>query len=286
MRGANARRTLRRVDWLPQLILSVVLIGGSVFAAVGSTTPKLQPHHFSYVSGSLSESGVLLEQVQVCGCWTGVNGQSQKKVKFKITNLTDDTWVNLEGGPDSSIYLIASYPNEFLPQMMIPDADAGTIQAFSPDDGTPPNARIRLADASTRYDPVAITNPVLISELGVDEGWTAWLLPANPHGLVQTQSTGDGNVTYPTMVTDEWVGPGESYYDDDRGWGAWVFYLPLPPEFDWMASSSFMPTGALESSKTDLGYKVLGVGVLDDDGRLLGFAPLPPETVWSDGADF
>lgn len=286
MKGARRGPRWPARHWLPQVLASGLLLVLASVVIASANDPKSLPRHYSDVSGTLSSTGVIIEDLQLCGCWTGLNGQSQKKVKFKITNNTTDTWVYLEGGPNSHVHLVVSYADSFRPVLKMPNPDAGTSQVWLPPAGTPPNTQVKAADEIREVDPIAIEAPALVTELGVEQGWTAWLLPANPAGIVQRDPHRSNMVTFPTMVGQEWLAPGESYYDDRLGFGDWVFYLPLPPEAEWMATSDMMPTTSLESAQTDKSYKILGVAIVDDDGRLLGFAPVPPETVWSSASDF
>ncbi|WP_148286399.1 hypothetical protein [Microbacterium sp. B19] len=235
-------------------------------------------------AGSVVNTGLAihLSEVQICACFEGPDGQSQKKVKFRIENQSEQTWVDLYGGPDGSVFLYVAYRDAFVPTMQMPDSGPAPATNARVGIGGSPSGRYVFSTAETREvlpDQVA---PEVSRELEVPEGWTMWALPANPNIVVAPI---DGLMTFPTYVEQQWLGPGDAYYGEGNGIGAWVFYVPLPEEIAW-TSLGYVSPETLSSANIDQFYRVIGVGIRDREGRTVGFSPLPPESGWSHAGDF
>jgi hypothetical protein len=276
---AWVRRNVR-VLTLGALIVTVAQIG-----LAQASDPRTRPMNHTVAVGAIVNDvlNVTLDEVVMCACWQGPNKQSEKKVKFKITN-NGRGYLDLRGGADGSVYLYVAYPGEFRPVVRLPNPSLGTSQTVTLGwDGSPPNRSLVMTDGAESLIPDRV-DTVVAEELGVESGWGVWAIPANPNRV--TQEMVGGQATLPTYVTKEWLGPSESYLGEGNGIGAWVFYIPLPPEIEALASTRMVTDAMLTNGALDQHYRVMGVAIRDRDGTTVGFGPTPPESAWSSGGDF
>lgn len=265
---------------------AVALVALSGWSIVNASTPHYSPKNSRIISGSLSidpEHGAALDDVQICSCWQGPANQAQKKVRFRITNNTDERVFRLTGGKEGSIFLLVGYDAEFQPVVTAPPKhQQNDLEGTA---GTPANRTVYtslLESVSERPD--EITNADLLEDLSPPSGWRVWAIPAN-HNMMM-ESLGERLGTYPTFVEwdDEDLHPGESYEGDELGIGVWTFYVPYPPGLDGMGDYP-IPAEWASTSFTDDHYIIFGVAVVDDSGRINGFSPTPPESQWTHGSD-
>lgn len=257
--------------------IGVCTLVASLLTVQQAVDPALKPRNFSAVSGSLSSGSVLLDTVKICGCWNGLHGQMEKKVKFRITNNSQFP-LNLAGGKTSSVYLVIGYPDAFAPSIEMPQHTTRSWPFKSQQErDQPPGVDLVATRDSETVIPVKFADPVWRTQLGLPEGWTAWGIPANPSRLVGNSDGRGSNATY---VTRDRLPPAESYYDPDDGVGVWVFNTPLPEHLRPLTEREEEPTES--PSYFDSDFMILGVGAIRDNGQLLGFSPLPPETEWTD----
>lgn len=276
----SARKPIR--SWT-LLGLGVMLITLAALSVSNATEPQYTPRNSRSIAGSLSVDpgrGALMEDVQICSCWQGPAGQAQKKVRFRITNNTDRSVFRLTGGQEGSVFLLVGYSRGVVPVVTAPPKhQVGDLQSMV---GTPADRVVFTSTSgSARLKPDEITNPTLLEDLDPPEGWRVWGIPANHNMMVESLSP--GMATYPTYVEIQDLNPGEIYSGDELGVGVWVFYVPYPPELEGMASSPIVPSMAT-TTFTDDYYIIYGVAIVDDSGRIRGFAPTPPESQWTDAS--
>jgi hypothetical protein len=272
-------QTSRRARTIFTFSLGIALAVSASLAI--STTPKgstVVPG-FSTVVGGLSQNPVKIDKVEICACWIGPRGQSQKKLKFRIAN-NSAVPIRIAGGRTSDVYLIVAYHGDFVPVITMPSR-TGAQSQFTPEGHVPPNQTVYVASIFDKVPAIEVDDR-LARQLGVTDGWKAWALSANPNAV--EESTNDSSNTFPTFVAREKLAPGESYYETGYGLGDWVFYLPLPPD---IANATEWPGLPVVSGFWDPYYLILGVAVIDPGrGSILGFAPVPPESAWTEGAEF
>ncbi|MCO7238794.1 hypothetical protein [Aeromicrobium sp. CnD17-E] len=257
---------------LLMVALAVLILGSAFWNVELLKKPPFEPPIFSSASGSISTDAVILEDVQICSCWHGPRGQVQKKLKFRVTNRSDDV-VDIAGGQDSSVFLVVAYPNDFTPNLTLPSSEGAKAFRVDNPDAVPTNVTYKRSVDLTKIEPRRASHEIEV-ELGLEKGWSAWVIPANPNRVAEPD-------TYPTFVEKQRLRPGDSYVGSGGlGIGAWVFYVPVQKPLASTHNLSALPfSGTREWDKY---YQVLGVSVLDADGGILGFAPLPPESFWTD----
>jgi hypothetical protein len=158
--------------------------------------------------------------------------------------------LNLAGGPSSSVFLIVAYPDSFgrptIKMPTLPTPNFGGRKVKTGSSGVPANVTLTQTTDTTEVSPMEFVPEDWNGALGLDSGWTAWAIPANP---------------------------------SERGFSAWVFNLPLQSEIQYFSKAQDPPEEA--PTHFDKYFQVLGVGVVSNKGSLLGFAPLPPQIAWS-----
>ncbi|HEX5592130.1 MAG TPA: hypothetical protein VFX35_02140 [Solirubrobacterales bacterium] len=278
--------------WLfPFLTAFIVamLIGVLLLDVTGSPPKPLLPREFRLIEGRLSNLPVEFSDIRSCSCWHGPRDEAQRKYKFRIVNHSDRV-VDIGGGVKSAIRLIVAYPKDRRPTITMPAAGPifAEVQLGSPaDELTPITERI------------INVKPSLIREsnelFGAPEDYRIWALPPSPNKVAEFFSpTGTalgpgpasieaGNPTYPTVVDQTEVLPGEEYAGHKLGHGTWSFYIPIPHRF----ASRFRDFSHFEFEpilpRQDYERHVIFIGVaameVSDNGEvhLLGFAPAPSE---------
>lgn len=262
-------------------VLAVACVGLGIWSISNGLDPRTRPMNHNTAVGSIinADLQVDMEDTVMCACFEGPFQQQQKKVKLTITNSTGDEWLDLRGGPDGSVYLYVAYPSDFTPHMTIP-TDHGRGQRML--GSSPASKWITVTSDTQSIDPDKV-DPVVAEQLGIDDGWTAWALPANPNALTLWLS--DSRTTFPTWVDQDWLAPGKTYRGDGNGVGAWVFFIPVQDEIA-SVTSPYVLQSMLTSEFLDPYYRVLGVAVRDRNGATIGFAPVPPESSYSSATEF
>lgn len=242
---------------------------------------------------------IKISELQTCGCWSGPRGQAQKKYKFRIENRSPYR-INIGGGVRSNLRLVVAFPNGSNPTTSIPQASEESFQVTA---AMPAGVELLQATDSERFEPPTLDGAN--QTFGVDESWQIVLYPPNENRVIEDLygATDTEIGTFPTYVEDEWLDPGESFWDGDYGEGAWVFYVPVTEELvDLVVPPSSQLTGdeigdaprvlsaGFGSIRRDVYSKainILGVAVINPgSGELLGFAPTPTDSMFSSPDDF
>lgn len=266
------------------VFIILILVCLTAAAVTGVDTPQPPRYSLLQVKGSIRTDLVVIDRVQICGCWQGPNGQAQKKVKFRIKNNSGQT-LNIRGGKDSSLFLVVDFPLHHQPQMEIPASSGWSSSSFTSGPDTVPSGQQLFSVEDVESVKATAISAELNADLGVPAGRKAYAIPANPNRAVEV--LGSGSITFPTFVSQESLVSGAEYYDPAKGVGDWVFYVPYGAEGAHHASG-FQIVGD-DESETDMYeeyFRVLGIMAVGRDEQILGFSPVPPETAYSHANQF
>lgn len=288
--------------WVTMTIVLVAVYALALPRLIEGSTPTLPPIEHDVVFSTTYSAGdeVTISDVQSCGCWHGPRGMAQKKFKFRIENNSRYD-INLSRGPKSNIRLLVALPTESDPTITIPVPDAysamGNYQAAMPE-GVP----LRYTETNEEYTPPKLRGANDL--FGLEDDWSVYMYPPNENKLIEdAYGIGPSDAgTFPTYVAQDEVKAGHSYYDQDYGEGAFVFYVPIttelfnlvippedrvstPPDDQFAVVSNGL--GNLPRRVTSKAINILGIAVIDPRRQgLLGFAPAPTESMYSSPDEF
>ncbi|WP_436500474.1 hypothetical protein [Actinokineospora sp. HUAS TT18] len=249
------------------------------------STPEPLPLQFRVDRVSLSDLPVVISGVRSCGCWTGPRYQAIKKFKFDIENRGSGS-LAIGGGETSSIRLLVAYPRGFEPKVSIPDEES--IEGKYVSVASPPDATVWHAssDRDARGSRIVNGNDLF----ALPDGFEVWAIPAVPNYTVE--QIDEKHMSFPTVVDQDELLPGERFSDTRLGHGAWVFYLPMQPKFvdehlrsplglDAQTGKPLQLKPHITRKNTAKYFAVLGIGAFTHHRgvpRFEGFAPTPPDS--------
>jgi|GEM_PF-6758841 len=266
-------RVQRRQFYSIASILLTLLLVSLVATIQLDTSSVVLPTDYSFSETTLTRLPVTISSVESCGCWDGPRGQAERKFKYSISNRSSYS-VNLSSGPGSNVRLIVAYPNSFTPIVTQPISSGQSLDCTS---GTPHGY---LASCDPDHAQINISYlPGTNRLFAVPGNYRVWALPSVPNN--QMEILCQNTPTYPTVVGQSELLPGKSYSDDRIGYGDWVFYIPLPRTL----AKQFGPCGpeiVPGPSTIDANLEVIGIAVIVPGAGLIGFAPVPSESLLQD----
>jgi hypothetical protein len=196
--------------------------------------------------------------------------------------------LNIGGGERSSIRLIVAYPERFTPKLTVPDEGADGKQVSVPD---PPDIRVR--EIATLRQVKASLIPNGSETFPLPPKYRVWAIPPNPNKVVEAYGTGvtsagvpRAGVTFPTVVDQETLRPGERYGSPKLGHGDWVFYVPLDKDFASAGDFEIvLPRPETAKHAIVLGVAIFAETQFNGGPQLVGFAAAPPDSAALDPGD-
>lgn len=264
-----------------------MLTGVVVLGVVTANSRPSLPIEFRLIDPHLSNLPVEFSDIRSCSCWDGPRDEAERKYKFRVANHSDKL-IDIGGGVDSEIRLVVAYPEDFRPHLTLP---AAVRHMPLRELGSPPDEEIPITHKVVSVQPNRIRGAN--DFFGVPDGYAVWALPPAPNKLAEIiepirQWVGEGYyasgmASYPTVIDQTHLLPGEGYEGDGRGHGTWSFYIPLPHRFAQRLRKIGKQEWEPILSRQNYERYVIFVGVAAFEPgpggpvRLLGFAPAPSE---------
>jgi hypothetical protein len=254
---------------LSGLIVAVIALTIAVNLLDRQSDPVL-PIEFRLLEPDLSNMSVHIDRISSCSCWHGPRDQAQRKYKFRVVNDTSRV-INISGGEQSAIRLIVAYPSNREPLLTMPSvSDYHEWRQFE----SPSDLTIPITERIARVHPSRIR--ASNDFFGVPQSYSVWALPPAPNKVAEMIAGREGS--YPTVVDQTHLLPGEEYQGNRLGHGTWTFYIPIPHRFSRLFAGEFEPILSREEYERHVIF--VGVAALAPEAgavRLLGFAPAPSE---------